>query len=43
MNLEYIIDEDKVLEVNHDELDPNGNPIIIELTLEEYQNIINNK
>jgi hypothetical protein len=36
MNTEYVIEEDKVLEFNYDELMPSGEPLVVELTLEEY-------
>lgn len=36
MNTEYVIEEDKVLEFNYDESTPNGLPLVVEITLEEY-------
>lgn len=36
MNTEYVIEEDKVLEFNYDELMPSGEPLVVELTLEQY-------
>ena len=39
MNTEYIIDGDKVLVIDHDQVDPNGQPLITEITLEEYNSL----
>lgn len=39
-NIEYVINGNEVLEINHDILDPNGQPLITILTLQEYQQII---
>jgi hypothetical protein len=36
---EYIINQNEILEINHNELDPNGQPLITVLTPEEYDKI----
>lgn len=38
MNIEYIVIEEDgiVLVIDHNETDPNGEPLITEITLEEY-------
>jgi hypothetical protein len=41
--VEYVILEDKVLVIDDSILDPNGNATIIEITLEEYQEIVGGK
>lgn len=41
--VEYIVLEDKVLLIDHSLLDPNGNATIIEITLEEYNEIVGDK
>jgi hypothetical protein len=41
--VEYVILEDKVLVIDNSDLDPNGNAVIIEITLEEYQEIVGGK
>jgi hypothetical protein len=41
--VEYVILEDKVLVIDDTELDPNGEPVITEITLEEYQEIVGGK
>jgi len=38
--VEYVIINDKVLEINHDMLLEDGQPLIVEITLEEYQKIL---
>lgn len=40
MNEEYIINKEKVLVINNEILDPNGNPLIVEISLEEYKKIV---
>lgn len=42
MNEEVIIDNenDLVTIINYDELDPNGGPTIVEMTIEEYNEMI---
>jgi len=42
MTEEVIVEEDRVLIFDDSELDPDGNPLVIEMTLEEYNNGINN-
>jgi hypothetical protein len=41
--VEYVILEDKVLVIDDSILDPNGNPTIIEITLEEYNEMVGGK
>jgi hypothetical protein len=41
--VEYVILEDKVLVIDDLQLDPNGSPVITEITLEEYQEIVGGK
>ena len=42
MNEEVIIDKenDLVAIINSDELDPDGEPIIVEMTIEEYNEMV---
>lgn len=40
MNTEYIVENDKVLVIHHDQLIEDGHPLIVEITLEEYQKIL---
>jgi hypothetical protein len=41
--VEYVILEDKVLVIDDSILDPNGNPTIIEITLQEYNEMVGGK
>jgi hypothetical protein len=41
--VEYIVLEDRVLVIDDSFLDPNGNATIIEITLEEYNEIVGGK
>jgi hypothetical protein len=43
MNTELIKENDKIFEVNHDLLDPNGNPVIVELQDNTAPNFEENK
>lgn len=38
--VKYEILEDKVLVIDDKNLDPNGSPLVIEITLEEYAEIV---
>ena len=40
-NIEYVINGDEVLVINHSQLDPNGQPIMAVITIEEYEKIKN--
>jgi hypothetical protein len=40
MNEEVVIDGNNVLIFDHENLDPNGDPTVIEMTLEEYQHML---
>jgi hypothetical protein len=37
---DYFVENHKVLEFNIEDFDPNGDPIVVELTIEEHQQIL---
>lgn len=40
MSEEVIIEDDIVYIINSDELDPNGDPVMVEMTLDEYNQLL---